>query len=123
MKNKTENTTALKKRIFDIIQIGELDDMPSRLFDFFIITAILLNITVLFLKTFDSLLKFTTLFEAVEYATTAIFIIEYALRLWTANFLYKEASPMIARIKFIIYLNDINPIENIIRIFIFFNKH
>ena len=117
MKSKTENTTALKKRIFDIIQIGELDDMPSRLFDFFIITAILLNITVLFLKTFDSLLKFTTLFEAVEYATTAIFIIEYALRLWTANFLYKEASPMIARIKFIISFNGIVDLLTILPMF------
>ena len=33
----------MKKRIFDIIQIGNKNDLISRLFDWFIVTIIILN--------------------------------------------------------------------------------
>ena len=43
----------MKKRIFDIIQIGEKDDSASRIFDLFIVCVILVHIAVLFITTFD----------------------------------------------------------------------
>lgn len=43
----------MKKRIFDIIQIGEKDDSASRIFDLFIVCVILVHIAVLFIATFD----------------------------------------------------------------------
>ena len=46
---------SLKKRIFHMIQIGQKDDPASRFCDFVIIAAIILNITVLILGTFDQL--------------------------------------------------------------------
>ena len=35
-----------RKRLFDIIQIGNKNDLPSRLFDYFITTIILVNLVV-----------------------------------------------------------------------------
>ena len=49
-----ENMT-LRKRIFDIIQIGNKKDVVSRWFDYILVTVIVLNISVLFLDTFDEL--------------------------------------------------------------------
>ena len=42
-----------KKRIFDIIQIGQRDDFISRAFDLFIVAVILVNIAILFMETFE----------------------------------------------------------------------
>ena len=38
-----------KKRLFDIIQIGNKDDVISRTFDYFIVSVIILNIFIAFL--------------------------------------------------------------------------
>ena len=43
---------AVKKRIFDIIQIGNKSDFVSRAFDVFISVVIISNIVVMFLETF-----------------------------------------------------------------------
>jgi voltage-gated potassium channel len=77
-----------RKRIFEIIQIGNKEDAPSRAFDYFIVTVILCNIAVLFLETFDALEKWRGFFETVEILTVLIFCVEYLLRIWTADLLY-----------------------------------
>ena len=92
--------SGVKKRIFDIIQIGQTGDTPSWLFDRFLALVIVLNIVVTFLATFAELQAFFTLFKAVEMITTVIFIVEYALRIWTADCLHPELSYHNAVIKF-----------------------
>ena len=82
----------LRKRIFEIIQIGNREDMASRLFDYFIVAAIIANITVLVLGTYDQLNAYQDLFTAIEIATLVIFIVEYALRIWTADLLFPGKS-------------------------------
>ena len=77
-----------RKRIFEIIQIGNKEDAPRRAFDYFIVTVILCNIAVLFLETFDALEKWRGFFETVEIVTVLIFCVEYLLRIWTADLLY-----------------------------------
>lgn len=77
-----------KKRIFDIIQIGNKDDTISRSFDIFISVVIILNILAMFLETFDGLSAFYSVFKITEYVTVVIFCIEYILRIWTADLLY-----------------------------------
>ncbi|MBO4871867.1 MAG: ion transporter [Lachnospiraceae bacterium] len=77
-----------RKRIFEIIQIGNKEDAPSRAFDYFIVTVILCNISVLFLETFDKLEAWRPFFETVEIVTVLIFCVEYLLRIWTADLLY-----------------------------------
>ena len=83
-----------KKRIFDIIQIGNTEDFPSRAFDIFIVIAIVLNILVMLLSTFDSLSPLRPLFQVLELCTIGIFSVEYILRIWTADLLYPAKSPL-----------------------------
>ena len=79
-----------RKRIFEVIQIGNREDFPSRAFDIFIVTVIVLNIAVLILDTFDQLSAYDGVFRTVEIVTILIFCVEYALRIWTADLLYPE---------------------------------
>ena len=81
----------MKEKIFNIIQIGDKSNIISRCFDKLIISAILLNIAVMFLQTFNYLEKYYTVFKIIEIVTIIIFIAEYILRLWTADFLYSSS--------------------------------
>ena len=80
----------LRRRVFDLIQIGHREDPVSRLFDFVIVTTIVINIVCLFLETFDELAAWRGVMFAVETVTVCIFCIEYALRIWTADLLYED---------------------------------
>ena len=81
---------SVSETIFEIIQIGNREDFPSRAFDIFIVTAIMLNIAVLILDTFDQLSAYDGVFRTVEIVTILIFCVEYALRIWTADLLYPD---------------------------------
>lgn len=90
-----------KKRVFDIIQIGTRVDIPSRAFDFFIVCVILTSISVTFLRTFESLQRYSAVLNGIELGTIIIFIIEYLLRLWTSDLLYPEGGRLRAVRRFI----------------------
>lgn len=90
-----------KRRIFDIIQIGNTEDLPSRAFDWFIVVVIILNILTMFLETFDELEPVYPLLRGIEGGTTVIFCLEYILRIWTADYLYPERTPFRARLRFL----------------------
>ena len=87
METKRENTT-LKKRIFEIIQIGNRSDAPSRIFDIVLVFVIILNIILMFMQTFERFAPYRDLMDAVEGVTIAIFCVEYALRIWTSDYLF-----------------------------------
>jgi voltage-gated potassium channel len=91
----------MKHKIFDIIQIGDKSNKISRAFDVFIVVCIISNILVMILQTFDSLERFYSVFNIIETVTLGVFIIEYILRIWTANYLYENLSTAKARLKFI----------------------
>lgn len=82
----------IKKRIFHIMQIGDKRDLISKFFDYFIVFAIFLNLGVVIYDTFDSSLPYKTILDMIELVTLIIFVIEYILRLWTADLLYPEES-------------------------------
>ena len=81
-----------KQRVFDIIQIGTQVDIPSKLFDIFIVIMIVTSIAVTFLQTFDQMDPYDPILKKIEFFTIFIFIIEYALRLLTSDLLYPEKS-------------------------------
>ena len=82
----------LKRRVFDIIQIGNREDIPSRIFDVCLAAVILLNILAMFLETFEELGPWKKTFETVELVTVILFCVEYVLRIWTAEYLYPGVS-------------------------------
>jgi len=83
---------SVKRRIFDIIQIGNQDDLPSRAFDIGLVAVIILNIIAMFLETFEELRPWHGVFNAVESFTVLVFCVEYILRIWTAEYLYPGES-------------------------------
>ena len=107
----------LKKRIFGIIQIGNKEDLPSRLFDYFIVAVIFANIAVLLLDTFDELSAYSELFNTIENVTVILFCVEYALRIWTADLLYPDSTPLKARIRFLFSFDGIVDLLTILPFF------
>lgn len=86
---KTKNY-ARKHRVFEIIQIGNTKDTTSRLFDDVLIVMVLLNIILMFLQTFDRFAPYMGVIRLLEGVTGLFFLVEYLLRLWTADQLYPE---------------------------------
>lgn len=97
----------MKKRIFDIIQIGEKDDIVSRIFDLFIVCVILIHIAVLCIGTFDAAADYMDILNRMKIVTIIIFAAEYALRIWTAEYLYPNKSKSGAVIRFIFSFDGI----------------
>ncbi len=96
-----------RKRLFDIIQIGQREDGQSRAFDLFIVVVILSNTLVTILETFDELASFSGGFGVIEAVTMVIFLVEYGLRLVTADYLYPDLSKGKAVARFIVSFDGI----------------
>ncbi len=107
----------MKEKIFNIIQIGDKSNRISRFFDVFITITIFSNILVTFMQTFEELSFLFTCFKIVEWITLGIFCVEYALRIWTADYLYPELRPAKARLRFIFSFDGIIDLLTIIPAF------
>ena len=109
----------MKRKIFDIIQIGEEGNTPSLIFDYALMANIILNILVVVLETFDQFSSYAQTFWVIEIVTTIFFCVEYVLRIWTADLLYPECDGMKARGKFIISFDGLVCLFTIIPVFFF----
>ena len=107
----------MKEKIFNIIQIGDKSNTISRFFDIFITITIVSNILVTFLLTFKELAFLCPLFKAIEYVTVGIFCVEYAVRIWTAEFLYPGMRKIRARYKFLVSFDGIVDLLTIVPVF------
>ena len=90
-----------KKRIFDIIQIGTQVDVPSKIFDLFIVIMIVTSIAVTFMQTFDQLDAYDGILHKIELFTILVFIAEYVLRVYTSDLLYPGRSKGGAALSFV----------------------
>ena len=117
MADPIEKTRLTKRRIFDIIQLSNVSDGPSRAFDHFLVGVILANTLTMFLETFESLDFLQPLFTAVEIFTVAVFCVEYALRLWTSEFLYPTRSKAEAALRFMFSFDGIVELLTILPFF------
>lgn len=80
-----------RKRLFEIIEVGSCFDKASKAYDYFSIVAIVVNLIVSVLYTFDEIkTDFGQCMLIIEQLTVAIFAIDYILRVITAKFLYPE---------------------------------
>lgn len=70
----------MRKRIFEIIEVGKDGDVLSKAYDFFMMGAIVVSLIPLLFKT-ESFL-----FQIMDYVTTGIFIVDYLLRICTADY-------------------------------------
>lgn len=80
-----------RKRIFEIIEVGNDLDRPSRIYDFVNVFAMIVNLLVGILCTYAELVEqYGLFFHVLEHITVAFFAIDYLLRVCTARFLYKD---------------------------------
>lgn len=91
----------LKKRTFEIIEKGEKGDTISKIFDIFILILICVNVLSVFVETFKISIRVRTILSDIELFSIIIFSIEFILRVWTAEFLYENLSPIKSKIKYI----------------------
>ena len=91
---------SIKNKIFKIIQPADNSSILSKMFDLVIVTLILINTVTIIAATFSLSALKIRIFLIIEIVSVIIFSVEYILRLWTADLLYPEKKPFIARIKF-----------------------
>ncbi|MBQ9141303.1 MAG: ion transporter [Lachnospiraceae bacterium] len=82
-----------RKRLFEIIEVGYDLDYVSRGYDVVNALAIILNLTVSILHTFENISQqYGTFLTVIEVVTVAFFSIDYLFRIVTARFLYPKVS-------------------------------
>lgn len=69
----------MRKRIYEIIEIGDQNDIPSRVYDWCMMATIIISLIPLVVKS-ESIV-----FQVIDYVTAGIFIVDYVLRLITAD--------------------------------------
>lgn len=70
----------MRKRLFEIIELADGNDRPSRNYDLLMMCVIVLSLFPLAFK------ETNALFVAIDYLTTGIFMIDYLLRFITADY-------------------------------------
>lgn len=107
----------MKRKIFDIIQIGDKSNLVSRVFDICIVINIFLNILAAFFLTFDEMSPCFPLLKKIEIVTTLFFCVEYILRIWTADYLYPRSNGVLARLRFLVSYDGIVDLFTILPVF------
>jgi len=92
----------LRKRVFEIVQIGNRSDLPSASFDYFIVAVILINLFVTLFSTYEQSIPYKGLLDVIELITILIFVVEYLARVWTAEYLYPQLNRPKAALRFIV---------------------
>ena len=85
----------MKKKVFNIIQIGDKSNRLSRLFDIFIAIVICANILVTFLQTFDELAFLFPVFHVIggyHYSDLSVWNMSCGSGLRTIYILIKTSS-------------------------------
>ena len=81
--------------------MGQLNDLPSRSFDIFIAITICLNLFVTIFGTFDEAEPYKKILYGIELITVIVFIVEYMLRIWTAEYLEPQKTKLQATKNFV----------------------
>ncbi|MGM9530935.1 ion transporter [Intestinibacter sp.] len=84
----------MRKKIYDIIEITEKESRLSLIYDKFMILSIIISIIPLCFK------KSSLLFFLIDKVTISIFIFDYILRWFTADYKFKNNKPIIAFLKY-----------------------
>ncbi len=93
----------IKKRIYEILEKALPGDVPSKIFDIFIMSLISLNVLAVILDTVPSISEsFSQFFNYFEIFSIIIFSIEYLLRVWSCTLNDRFKMPIIGRLKYLL---------------------
>ena len=90
-KNSNEAWPAVRAKIFRMVSVGVIDEPVNQAYDAISIIALLANLLVSVMGTFDNLqAAYGSIFILVEQVTVFLFGVDYVLRVITAPELYPE---------------------------------
>ena len=99
---------ALRKRLFDMVSVGVINDPINKGYDVISTALLVLNLTVSILLTFEPMrLQYGNVLLMIEKITVAFFAVDYVLRFITAKLLYKEYSEPKAILRYVFSLAGI----------------
>ena len=91
-----------RRRVYEIVNVGAAEDLISRAYDFLNTFIIVVNLAVSVAETFRTVREaYGGLLLAIEAVTAAFFAVDYALRVWTARFLYPGRTEPKALVRYI----------------------
>lgn len=99
---KSNNFEEFRKKLFRIISVGYLGDIPSIAYDVIGTVALVLNLVAAFLSTFSDLnASYGFIFSEIEKWTVLFFAIDYILRAFCAKNLFPYKSEAGALVAFV----------------------
>ncbi len=92
-----------RKKLFEILEVGNDLDYVSRVYDFINAFTIILNLVASVMYTFEEMREqYGSTLLLIEAATVTFFAFDYIMRVWTARFLYPEETEKKAILKYVI---------------------
>lgn len=92
---------SIQKRVFAIVDESGKWGILNHIFDYTIITIIILNLAVIFIETYpDIYAEYQGLFDSFEVFTVIVFSIEYIMRIWTCTLYQKFQHPVWGRLRY-----------------------
>ena len=100
---RIQSTHDLKHRVWEILDIAEPGDIPSKIFDIFILSLIFLNVVAVILGTVKPIEeRFERFFHWFEIFSVIVFSIEYLARVWSCVSRKEYSSPVAGRLRFVV---------------------
>ena len=107
-KNSNDPWPAVRAKLFKMVSVGVIDEPINQAYDTISIVALLANLLVSVMATFDNLqAAYGSIFLLVEQVTVFLFGVDYVLRVITAPELYPEETPAGAVAKYCLSLSGI----------------
>ena len=92
---------SFKKKVFNMIEVGFIEDIIGRGYDVLNLSLIVINLAVSIMMTFDDIMaRYGSLLLVIETITVTFFLIDYVLRLWTADCLFPKDKKAVAVLKY-----------------------
>lgn len=92
---------SVKRKVLQMVEVGFTEDFVSRSYDYINMLAIITNLVASILFTFDSVSgKYYGLLFNIELITVCFFLVDYCLRIWTADLLFPDKTEIAARMKY-----------------------
>ena len=99
---KAARKSLLRYHTFRMVSVGVVDEPINQAYDVISTVALIVNLAVMILNTFDTLAEqFGDLFMIIEQITVFFFAVDYVLRVYTAKYLYPETSEGKATLRYI----------------------
>ena len=88
---KQDSFSRFRQRVFRMVSVGVVDDPINAAYDVISTLALLVNLTAAILSTFENIhAAHGPLLNKIEAVTVTFFAVDYALRLFTAKYLYPD---------------------------------